>query len=253
MRTKNGVIYEQLGDHSEAVLCHPSLGLGRFLFHRLIPILSRYYTVITWDPRGIGENADKTPSLEAWVSDVNEFIDGVGRPVHLVGVSLGTWVMSRVAVTRPRDVATITLIGATTGFENGPALVAERRAQLARISMREFAEQYAASTLMARVNPELRDNLIRELADVAPHQYLAAMEAIYVVSNRGIYPQIKVPALVMVGTEDTRTPPRAADRVAQLIETSRVEIIPQAGHLALLDRPVRTAELLLEFMRKPRS
>jgi len=94
-RTNRGLKYFVLGDGPEALICHPSLGLGRFLFYRLIPPLSRQFTVISYDPRGIGDNAQLEPALDAWVDDVGDLMELMGKPAYLMGVSLGTWVMAR--------------------------------------------------------------------------------------------------------------------------------------------------------------
>ena len=71
LRTKQGLKYFAMGDGPEAVVCHPSLGLGRFLFYRLVPPLSRRYRVVTYDPRGVGENAAFAPELDALCRSLN--------------------------------------------------------------------------------------------------------------------------------------------------------------------------------------
>lgn len=150
-RTSEGIKYWVMGDGPEAVFCHPSLGLGRFLFHRLIPPLSRHYTVVTWDPRGIGDNAGYVPRLTDWVKDVVSMMDEVGKPAHLIGVSLGTWVMPRVALARPEAVQKLVMIGATPGFAGGEEQVAARRQEIEQMGMAAFARQYAEGTLARRL------------------------------------------------------------------------------------------------------
>lgn len=45
------------------------------------------------------------------------------------------------------------------------------------------------------------------------------------------------PALFVVGTEDTLTPPAKARQMANLVEGSTFVEIPDAGHLANIERP----------------
>jgi 3-oxoadipate enol-lactonase len=48
---------------------------------------------------------------------------------------------------------------------------------------------------------------------------------------------ITVPALVLVGEEDTLTPPSDARQMATQIPDSRMLILPEAGHLSNLENP----------------
>ncbi|MCY0897836.1 MAG: alpha/beta hydrolase [Firmicutes bacterium] len=248
LRTKTGLKYFMMGDGPEAVICHPSLGLGRFLFYRLIPPLSRKWTVVAYDPRGVGENADFTPRLDDWVADVGDLMEELGKPTHLIGVSLGTWVMSRVAARWPERVRRVVLIGATVGFGQGAAAVEARRAELAQQGMEAFARSYARSTLTAWADPEIVEQLAQELATCRPEQYVRAMAEIYLTDNTAAFQGMKAETLLIVGTEDQRTPPAMADAASALIPHSFVRVIPNAGHLALMDQPVRIQELVEEFL-----
>ncbi len=247
-RTPSGLKYFVMGDGPAAVICHPSLGLGRFLFSRLLPPLSREYQVFTYDPRGVGENQEMEPSLEAWVQDVGELMDIAARPAHLIGVSLGTWVMARVAARWPERVGRLVLMGTTPGFEEGAQQVAARRQELASLGMDAYARQYAEATLSPRVDPEVREQLIEDLKSTDADRYLQAMAAIYLVSNREVFLQISTETLIMNGSLDQRTTPLDADLAKALIPHSQVRILPEAGHLALLDQPSRVEDVIREFL-----
>jgi pimeloyl-ACP methyl ester carboxylesterase len=49
--------------------------------------------------------------------------------------------------------------------------------------------------------------------------------------------QITVPTLVVVGAEDTLTPPRDAEQMREGIRGARLAVIPNAAHLANLEQP----------------
>ncbi len=249
MKAPNGLIYYRQGQGPSTLLLHPSLGLGRFLFHRLTPLLAPFFSVLTWDPRGIGDHREMGPSLDGWIEDVETLMGLADGPVHLLGVSLGTWVMGRVASRRPDQVASLVLVGSTLGFTQGGAEVQARREELARIGMQEFGRQYAETTLWSETQSEVRDNLALELAVVQPDVYLDSMQAIYTEENAEVFAKISCPTFVMVGAEDRRTTPTDADRVADTIPHSVVRVIPRAGHLAVLDQPQRVADLVDQFCR----
>ena len=249
MKAPNGLVYYRQGVGKETILMHPSLGLGRFLFHRLSPFLTPHYSVVTWDPRGVGDRRDREPSLSGWVDDVLTLIEASDEPVHLLGISLGTWVMGRAAVLASDQIASLTLIGASLGFAGGEEEVARRRQQLNDEGMAEFGKRYAETTLMPATQKEIKDNLAIELGLVKPESYLTAMKAIYTEGNQTVFSEIRCPTLVLVGQQDQRTPPAMADAVAETIHTPYVRIIPRAGHLAVLDQPGRVAAIVSAFCR----
>ncbi|WP_242968633.1 alpha/beta fold hydrolase [Sulfobacillus sp. hq2] len=240
MRTATGLTYYVYGKGHEAVLCHPSLGLGRFLFHRMVPALSREFVMVTWDPRGIGDHTEWQPTMSDWVHDVADIVQALNMPVHLLGVSLGTWVMARAAVQNPSGlVRSLTVIGATLGFYGQEADVSKRQQQLETNGMAAFAREYAHNTLTMYASGEIQENLALELGSCNVQRYLEAMRIIYTESNERIYPAVSVPTLVMVGALDTRTDAAQADAVCQLLPQGTLKVLPRSGHLALLDQPDR--------------
>ncbi|MDH4567048.1 alpha/beta fold hydrolase [Pseudomonas sp. BN414] len=60
--------------------------------------------------------------------------------------------------------------------------------------------------------------------------------------------EIKVPTLVMVGADDQLTPVREARTIHDGIAGSRLEILPDCGHLPPLEEPERTTTLLREWL-----
>lgn len=55
------------------------------------------------------------------------------------------------------------------------------------------------------------------------------------------------PALVVVGEEDTITPPADAEATQRLLPRSRLVVLPQAGHLSNLETPDAFASALADF------
>lgn len=247
-KTSVGVKYHTLGNGETAVLLHSSLGLGRFLFHRTIPLLARRYTVVSWDPRGVGDNRQFEPSLAGWVADAEEILATVNRPAHLVGVSMGSAVMARVAVTEDPLIGTLVLASTATAFGDGdPARIAARRSELEQLGMKAYAERYAETTLGPFTIGEIRDNLVAELSDQSPDAYCKASEIVFAMDNRTVFGALATPTLVVVGVLDQRTPPAEAERVARIVPNSWLATVLRAGHLIPLDRPRRMVDICIGF------
>jgi pimeloyl-ACP methyl ester carboxylesterase len=60
--------------------------------------------------------------------------------------------------------------------------------------------------------------------------------------------QIRKPTLLVCGGEDKLTPPRFSQHIASEISGARLEIIPQAGHMVMLEQPVAVAKALARFL-----
>ena len=59
-----------------------------------------------------------------------------------------------------------------------------------------------------------------------------------------------MPVLVLVVDEDRLTPPADAEAMAGALTTARLTRIPDAGHLAPLERPETVARELVSFLNE---
>lgn len=62
--------------------------------------------------------------------------------------------------------------------------------------------------------------------------------------------QIEPPALVLTGADDLLTPPRYAQYLANKLPVARLVIVPQAGHMVMLEQPRQVASSLLDFLTR---
>jgi len=64
-----------------------------------------------------------------------------------------------------------------------------------------------------------------------------------------LLPTLDVPALVIVGQEDSLTPPVSSRAMAAALPRATLVEIPSAGHTPSMERPIPTAEAILAFLR----
>ena len=60
--------------------------------------------------------------------------------------------------------------------------------------------------------------------------------------------QIRVPALVICGDADRMTPLQDCLLLEQRIRTSQLVVVPGAGHMVMLERPVLVARAVQHFL-----
>ena len=59
---------------------------------------------------------------------------------------------------------------------------------------------------------------------------------------------LSMPSLIVWGEQDEMIPVSVGKRLQQLIPGSRLEIIPQCGHLPALEKPAEFTRCVLEFL-----
>ena len=66
----------------------------------------------------------------------------------------------------------------------------------------------------------------------------------------GLLPSISVPTLVVVGESDALAPVDVAEAMAKSIPGARLEVVPDAGHVANLENPEVFNRAFSEFLTK---
>ncbi len=59
---------------------------------------------------------------------------------------------------------------------------------------------------------------------------------------------ITAPALVVCGEEDLLTPPKYSQFMSEKIPNANLTIVPQAGHMVMLEQPAVVGDLISQFM-----
>jgi 3-oxoadipate enol-lactonase len=100
-----------------------------------------------------------------------------------------------------------------------------------------------------RERPQLAVS-VRGLVEAnAPDGIAAAIEAMTGrPDSTPLLPSISVPALIVVGSEDTLTPPADAEAMQQKLGRSRLVVLPGAGHLSNMETPDAFSQALADFL-----
>lgn len=221
-------------------------GTGK-LFFKQIDDLARDHTVITVPLRAAGRYG-----MDVLVKDLIWIIRDAGfERVTALGESFGGLLLMAAALFHPECFERLILVNTFARFEQQ----AKIRTGVALFSllpypaMKAYRKLGGGRTLFAAdVADEDRRACREHTRDVSCEGYLSRMRIIRDTDLSERLPEIKVPTLVVAGTEDRLlNAVRSARIIASAIPRSRLKLLEGTGHLALVSGHVRVRDWLLEF------
>ncbi|MGH6993734.1 MAG: alpha/beta fold hydrolase [Caulobacteraceae bacterium] len=245
---RDGVeIYYEIHGEGPALLLSHGYSATSQMWRGQVGPLSENWKVVVWDMRGHGRSDypedQALYSEEATVADMAALLDVVRAKRAIVGgLSLGGYMSLAFHLTHPERVRALLVIDTGPGYRND-----EARAGWNANALRT-ADRYETEGLgrLQRGTAEMRlaEHRSAEGLARAARGMLAQRDARVIDS----LPSIKVPALVVVGSED-KPFLAASDYMATKIAGARKAVIEGAGHAANLDQPAAFNAALLGFLK----
>lgn len=215
---------------------------GRLWRHQ-IEHFSRSHRVIVPDLPGFGRSRSAGParSIDHMADEVATLLTGEhGRGVAVAGVSMGGYVALALLRRHPGLVGRLVLSDTRAEADSVEAKAGRAR-QLAALHGQGVGALF--DQLLPRlVGPEAGDTVREQLRQVALDQTVAAVSgAIVALRDRpdatDTLRASAVPVLVVVGSDDTLTPPTEARAMADAAPRAEYREIAGAGHLPCVEAP----------------
>ncbi|MFC1412022.1 alpha/beta fold hydrolase [Streptacidiphilus sp. N1-12] len=230
------------------------------------------------DLPGFGQSPppdDADLSVTAHMRAVVDYLELAGRgPVHLFGNSLGGAVATRLAALRPDLVRTLTLISPAlpelppqrTALPTGLLAVPGIPAAFTRLTRNQPVEQQTEGLLdlcygdPGQIDAERRRQLVdeyqRRMALPYTMDVLArtARGIVRAYTERGPQTlwrqaeQVTAPVLLVYGLRDKLVSYRMARRAGLAFRDSRLLVLPEAGHVAMMEYPELVAGQFRELL-----
>ena len=253
-------------DDAEPALCVHGLEGSSRNWTDLIDLLRSRLACEAMDLPGFGDSPprpDGRYSIAALAQTVIALIGKHGKPVHLIGNSLGGAVCVKVAATRPELIQSLTLIS--------PALPDSRpRMDLLRFPVislprlgTRIVKQYQVLPPERRVadvittcygDPALfqQARFATEVTELTRRDELGYAASVLVGSVRTLTAEfvrkgrhsawrdaarVTAPTLVIYGSRDRLVDARMAGRAAHQFADARVVVLPRTGHVAHMEHP----------------
>lgn len=259
------VNYAEIGEGDPIVFVHGISGSWQNWLENL-PHFGRDRRAIALDLPGFG--ASPMPSwpidMPAYGRLLQDFCEklGVGSGATLVGNSMGGLVAAEAVLSAPGRFDRLVLVSAA-GFIN--TWLPHQRGVATSHAWNTFGRPFGAAArfvvshhraryLMFRFFIRYPDRLRKELlweqmASGLPCPGFAdSLDAVIEYDARDRLEEIKIPTMIVWGTDDWVIPSAAALSYNRRIPHSRLEIFEHTGHVPQLERPVRFNRALDDFL-----
>lgn len=260
-----------MGKGFPLVLMHGGPGPDLHTLSSLKP-LAKYFTLVFYDHRcnGRSEGADLTSfTMDNLTADADALRLALGfEKWAVLGHSFGGYVAMEYALVYPQNLTHLVLIN--TGAENSwaqekaPELLAQRgfSPEIVELTRRYFNGQIEPSEMVPSLiklgdayNPHMHVSqfphfLIEGLrTKIRPETFVYAESHFlkgYTIKER--LGEIKVPALLIAGSEDFIYPPEAQQELVTGLPNAHLVQIDRSGHNPHEDQPAEVQRLIREFL-----
>ena len=262
MASVNGITigFDEIGEGPNALLLVHGHPFNRSMWRPQFGALREAgWRVVAPDLRGYGETtvvAGKTP-LHVFAADLAALLDHLGiDAVVVTGLSMGGQIVMEFARQYPDRVRGLVL--AATFPQSDTDEGKRTRNAMADRLIREGMSTYAADVLPKM----LAARTIETMPDVADHvagmmratDPVGAAAALRGRAERPSYEEtlagLRVPALIVVGSEDAFTTREHAERMRDLLEGSELVWLEGIGHMPNLESSERFNTALVRFLAR---
>ncbi|MDX1374145.1 MAG: alpha/beta fold hydrolase [Burkholderiales bacterium] len=220
---------------------------------------ARGYRTYAWDQPGYGDAPSVEPyDLEHIAATLRATIkrEAGGEPAVLVGHSMGGFVAQETYARHPECVRALVL-GFTSSAFGGSGSDFAREFIAARIApldagkgMAEIAAALMPGMRGARSDAEGLARAERIMARVPPETYRKAIALLTTFDRRTRLPEIRVPTLLIAGSDDATAPASVMQRMAARIPGAEFVTLEGCGHLGPMDQPGAFNAALLAFLQR---
>jgi pimeloyl-ACP methyl ester carboxylesterase len=251
------LVYEESGTGIPVVLLH-AFPLSRAMFAAQVSGLADRARVIVPDLRGFGESPGPgggEPSVDAMADDVASLLRRLEvGPAVVAGVSMGGYVAMGMLRNHAQQVGAVVLIDTKAGADDEAARDNRERIAAAVVDSGSRVLRPMLDSLLGQTTrterPEVVATVTAWLDAARPDGVAWAQRAMAGrPSSFGTLAATQVPALVLVGEEDTLTPHDDALAMAAAFQRpAPVQVVPRAGHLSAVENPDAVTDALRDVL-----
>jgi 3-oxoadipate enol-lactonase len=263
--TSNGIeLYYELHGEGKPLVLISGLGYSLWQWHRMVPLLSEHFQLITFDNRGIGQSS-KPPgpyTAQLLAADTAGLLDALNiEKAIIMGHSMGGFIAQALALDFPQWVDKLILCSTNFGGPHHIPLTPQAMEVLTDVNrdpLTRFRNGLVVSTAPGwpEKNPEMIQSWIewRAANPIEPAPYQAQLSiGLSLLPESAAFEdklsRLNLPTLILFGAHDKVVPPANAILLAERIGKSEVVIFPDAGHFFPIEIPQAASEAVIRFAK----
>ena len=227
------------------VFVHGALG-SKNLWRKQVGPFSNKYRVIAIDVRGHGESSKPEVGYgpNEMLLDLDGLLDhlGINRMV-LVGSSMGGVLAQLYCLSHQERVLALVLVGS---LARAHWLVSQE--EYSRTPFDDIIEKGVLQWFTRYSSQQDIDFALEQARKSSPNFIRNAVHDFGNFDFSSRLGAIRKPTMIIVGREDRTTPPEEADIIHKGILNSELSIVPETGHLVMLEQPETFNLLVLNFL-----
>jgi len=246
--------FTQSGEGPGLFLIH-GIGAAEDAWRFIVPQLTKYFTVITYDLRGHGKSPVTNNNFT-----INDLIDDLEKirkktkieKAHFMGHSLGGMIAPAYAKKFPENTISVGLLSTVAGRstkDKQKVLDIIKKMELesipeilATLTNRWFTDDFI------KKNKSIVDQRIQQVTDTNPEVFLNVFKIYAETEMISWLKEIKKPCLVLTGENDLGCSPEHNKKISLELTNSKLIIIPNVKHSILLESPNEIANNILKFL-----
>jgi pimeloyl-ACP methyl ester carboxylesterase len=256
-----GVAYDQVGEGPPVVFLHGA-GEDARVWRPQLGALADQFTVVAWDEPGAGRSSDlpepsdlpKPFGLADYAHCLAAVVESLRLgPAHIAGLSWGGTLALEFYRHHADLVRTLILVDTYAGWKGSlPAEEVQARVEGARRMLAAPRGEFDPTLpgLFAGEPPAAYVPLLDAMAAVVRPETMRTQLALMAETDqRDLLPTVSVPALLLWGEQDVRSPLAVARQFRDAIPQAELVVIPGAGHVSNLERPEEFNRAVRGFCR----
>lgn len=225
--------YQEAGNckNKTIVLIHGAGGSSATWFMQLKGLSKRFH-IVAMDLNGHGGSQDRSEEdiQSAYLEDIEQFVTQYNDPI-LGGHSMGGALTQLYALRYPEQLSGIILIGTGARLRVNPMIF-----ELLDNDFEGYIEALGTYMFHDGSPMELIETSKHEAKKCSPRVIRRDFEFCNAFDIMQDVASIQIPTLVIVGAEDVMTPIKYADYLHQKIGESHLQVVKNAGHMAMLEQ-----------------
>ena len=251
------VCYEDYGSGENPVIFIHGFPFDKSSWKPQLDFLKPSHRVIAYDVRGFCQSSadDMKASIDQYAADLVALMDALHIDKAVIcGLSMGGYIALNAIQHYPERFSAIVLCDTQSIADTSEGKEKRYKTieQVENGGMQEFADNYVKK-IFTEQTLENRQDIVEQIKNtILSTPVISIARTMSAIAQRietaSILEDIKVPALILCGSEDQLTPPKQSEFMHEHIKGSVYYVIEGAAHLSNLEQPEAFNQHLENFL-----